>query len=99
MSEEPGFTPTPFRPDEALLRLRRELRDMGLAEREGAFQRRGVAIARVAIDGGHLAAAIVRRPARSSPEWLARSLRSNAEVRDFATELKNKLAQWSDRDD
>ena len=47
MSEQAwGFAPPPFDPDEALLRLRREWRELGLAEREGAFERRGVKIAR-----------------------------------------------------
>ena len=35
MSEEFGFAPPPFKPDEALQKLRRELRELGLTEREG----------------------------------------------------------------
>ena len=50
MSDAP-FAPPPFKPDEALQRARRDLRELGLAEREGVFERRGQAIARVAIDG------------------------------------------------
>lgn len=99
MAEEWGFAPPPFNPDEALQRLKRDLRELGLAERGGQFERRGVAIARAAVDGPGIAAAIVRRPSRSSPEWQVRSLKSAAELRDFGTELKNKLAAWSDRDD
>jgi len=47
-----GFAPPPFKPDEALARLKRELRELGLAEREGVFERRGLAIARLRIDVG-----------------------------------------------
>jgi hypothetical protein len=99
MSAEELFAPSPFKPDEALARLKRELRELGLAEREGVFERRGLAIARVRIDGAQLAAAIVKRPSRAGPQWQPRSLGSSAAARDFAAELKKALQQWGDRDD
>ena len=99
MSDEKLFAPPPFKPDEALARLTRELRELGLAEREGGFERRGLAIARLRIDGAQLAAAIVKRPSRAGPQWRVRSLGSSAAVRDFAAELKKALLQWGDRDD
>jgi hypothetical protein len=99
MSEESGFAPPPFKPDEALQRLKRELRELGLAEREGRFERRGLVVARAAVDGDLVRAARVRRPSRSSVEWQERALRSSADVRDFVADLKRQLALWSDRDD
>lgn len=100
MSEETwGFAPAPFKPDEALQRLRRDLRDMGLSEREGVFERRGLALARATVRDGHLAASVVRKPSRNSPEWQERSLKTSADVREFTQHLKRQLAQWSDRDD
>jgi len=100
MSEEDfGFAPPPFKPDEALMRLKKDLRDLGLAEREGRFERRGIAIAKAAVDGTALQAAVVKRPSRSSPEWTTKALKSGADVRDFVADLKRKLASWSDRDD
>jgi hypothetical protein len=99
MSDDSAFDPPPFKPDEALTRLKRELREMGLAEREGVFERRGLAIARVRVDGVQLAAAMVKRPSRASPQWQARSLDSSAAVRDFSAALKKALQQWGDRDD
>jgi hypothetical protein len=99
MSDESGFAPPPFKPDEALQRLKRELRELGLAEREGVFERRGLAVARVRIDGAQLAAAIVQRPSRNSPQWQARLLGSSAAVRDFSAALEKALQQWGDRDD
>jgi hypothetical protein len=94
-----GFSPPPFKPDEALQRLRRDLREAGLAEREGRFERRGLAIARLTVDGDGIEAAVVRRPSRSSPEWQMRRLKSGADVRDFVADLKKRLASWSDSDD
>lgn len=100
MSDEGwGFAPPPFKPDEALQRLRRDLREAGLTEREGVFERRGSQIARLAVDGTVIKAETVRRPSRSSPEWQARTLRSSADLRDYVAELKKKLAAWSDTDD
>lgn len=95
----PGFAPPAFKPDDGLQRLRRELRELGLGEREGRFERRGVAIAKAAVDGGVIAASVVKKPSRNSPEWVATTLRSSADLRDFVADVKKKLAAWSDRDD
>ena len=75
------------------------LRDLGLVEREGRFERRGSVIARAVVDGELLRAARVKRPSRTSPEWIDKPLRSSADMRDFVADLKKQLAQWSDRDD
>ena len=99
MSDDFGFAPPAFKPDEALHKLQRELRELGLTERAGRFERRGRAIARAVIDGTVIRAARVKRPSRSSPEWLDKVLRSSADARDFVADLKQQLAQWSDRDD
>ena len=99
MSDDLGFAPAPFKPDEALHKLQRDLRELGLTERAGRFERRGALIARAAIDGTVIRAARVKRPSRSSPEWLDKVLRSSADARDFVADLKKQLAQWSDRDD
>lgn len=99
MSDDFGFALPPFKADEALQTLRRDLRGLGLIEREGRFERRGTPVARAAVDGATLAAARVKWPSRTNPEWQARVLRSAADVRDFVADLKKQLAQWSDRDD
>ncbi|MEO8279855.1 MAG: hypothetical protein ABI564_09200 [Ideonella sp.] len=99
MSDETfGFVSPPFKPDEALERLKRELRALGLSEREGAFERRSLLMARAVIADGKITASIARSPARS-PEWRTRSLASSADLRDFVADLKKSMAQWSDRDD
>ena len=94
-----GFGPPRFKPEEALQRLRRDLRELGLSEREGVFEGRGLAIARVRVDGAQLAAALVERPRRASPSWQPRALASSAAVRDFTSEVKRALPQWGDRDE
>lgn len=100
MSDEAwGFAPPPFKADEALQRLRRDLRDLGLVEREGRWERRGVAIAQLRLAGSVIEGLRVKKPSRSSPEWIARTLKSSADVRDFSADLKKQLAQWSDDHD
>jgi len=98
-TDDLGFSLPPFKPDEALQTLKRDLRALGLTEREGRFERRGTPIARAAVDGAVIKAARVKRPSRSSPEWLEKTLRSSADLRDFVADLKKQLAQWRDRDD
>ena len=98
-TEDFGFAPPPFKPDDALAGLVRSLRELGLVERAGRFDRRGTAIARTVVDGAGLRAARVKRPSRSSTEWQERLLHNSADVRDFVADLKKQLAQWSDRDD
>jgi hypothetical protein len=100
MSEEWGFAPPPFKPDEALQRLRRELREAGLTEREGRFERRGSVIARAEMAEGAIETAVVKKPSRGSPPWQpARDLKSSADVRDFVAQLKKQLSAWSDDDE
>ena len=92
------FAPPPFKPDEGLQRLQRELRALGLTEREGRFERRGQPIARVALDGAELKAARVQQPGRT-PQWQERVIKDGAALRDFVAELKRELARWGDRDE
>ena len=94
-----GFALPPFQPDEALQRARRDLREMGLSERASTFERAGVAIAKLVVDGATLKASVVKRPSRSSPEWTHKTLSNSAMLRDWIAELKKKLAGWSDRDE
>lgn len=99
MSDDPVFAAAPFQPDEALQRLKRDLRALGLTERDGRFERRGLAVARAAVHGAMLSAARVKQPRRTGPEWIDQALRSSADVRDFVADLKKQLPLWSDRDD
>jgi hypothetical protein len=100
MPDDPlGFAAPSFRPDEALQRLKRELRDLGLGERQGLFERRGLAIARLQLDDGRLMAARVRQPSRNSPQWQSREIASHAALREFVADLKKAMQSWRDGDE
>ena len=99
MADDLEFVATPFQPGEALQRLKRDLRALGLVERDGRFERRGLAVARAAVQGATLSAARVKQPRRTGCEWITRVLHNNADVRDFLADLKKHLPLWSDRDD
>jgi hypothetical protein len=99
MPDDTSWTPPPFDPDAALATLRRSLRELGLSEREGRWEQRGLAVARAAVEGDALVAALVRRPTRGSPEWQARRLRSGADLRDFTADLRRRLAGAGERED
>jgi hypothetical protein len=98
-NEDFGFALPAFQPEAALQTLRRELRALGLTERAGRFERRGLPMARAAVDGAVLQAARVERPSRSSPVWRDKALKNSADVRSFVADLKQQLAQWGGDDD
>ena len=92
-----GFAPPPFKPDEALLQVKRSLRDMKLVERGNAFELRGKRIVEIAVD----AAAVNARLARTlalTPQWDAVVIRSATEQRKFIEETKKRLARWAQDD-
>ncbi|MBI5334028.1 MAG: hypothetical protein HZB72_05490 [Burkholderiales bacterium] len=100
------FAPPPFKPAEALIGLRRQLRDLKLTERAGAdpvrFELAGSTVLELQAQadeaGEHLVARLTRRPART-PEWETRSLRSGADVRSLLDEIRRRLARWDDERD
>jgi hypothetical protein len=86
----------PFRPEEALVQLKRSLRELRpLVERGDGFELQGQPVLRLAAEGSAIRAGLVRRPARS-PEWDERTLADAAQVRDFTDEVRRRLARWSD---
>lgn len=98
------FAPPAFKPADALVDLRRRLRELRtLDERNGAaggvvLNLKGQPVIELAAGPESIEARLARRPARS-PEWQARSIRSNAQLRDFADEVRRRLAQWGDEAD
>ena len=107
MSDDLGdfFALPPFKPDEALVQLRRQLKDLKLQEQAGSaplrFALKGVVVVelQVAAEGPQpaLAAAVVKRPLQR-PEWVRQSLDSRDAVRKWLDALKRQLAQWTDDD-
>ena len=92
-SDDFGLAPPPFDPAGALVALKRQLRDMKLAERGNAFEQQGRRVVELAVGAATIAAKLARRPA-STPEWDRFTLRSAADQRKLVDELKKRLARW-----
>lgn len=89
------FAPPPFKPDEAIVQIKRSLRDLRtLNERSTGFELKGQPVIELAVDGVAIRARIAKRPARS-PEWETRVLKNSADVRQFTADVKKRLEQWS----
>jgi hypothetical protein len=88
-----GFAPPPFNADNALVAIKRALRDMKLAERGNAYELRGKRVLELAPDGGAINARLARRP-MLTPEWDRVAVKSAAEQRKLLDEVKKRLARW-----
>ncbi|MEF7616380.1 hypothetical protein V4F39_20865 [Aquincola sp. MAHUQ-54] len=93
MSDNDFFAPPLFKPAEALVQLKRQLRDLKLSEQGSRYTEAGLAV--VELGGGDTAIEVrlVKRPART-PEWTVHRLASSADVRRFVDHLKIQLARW-----
>jgi hypothetical protein len=95
------FAPPAFDAQAALNALRRSLRELGsLKERgQGPFEYEwaGKPVARLAMAGAAIDAAIARKPA-ASPDWQTHSLKNSADVRRYVQALRHQLAIWTDDD-
>jgi hypothetical protein len=98
MSEDSGFAPPPFKPLDALAGLKRQLRDLKLTERAGAFELRGSGVVQLQAGDTTIEARLAKRPARA-PEWTVHTLKSGADVRRFVDAVKQQLARWSAADE
>lgn len=110
MSNDLGdfFALPPFKPDEALVQLRRQLKELRLQEQPGStphrFALEGVVVAELQVVAAQadaakpvIAAAVVKRPLQR-PEWVRQTLDSRDAVRKWLDGLKRQLASWSDDD-
>jgi hypothetical protein len=88
-----GFAPPPFKPEEVLVSLKRQLRDLKLAERGNAFEQHGKRVVELAIEGTAIQAKLARRVALT-PEWDRVTLKSAADPRKLIDEIKKRLARW-----
>jgi hypothetical protein len=88
------FAPPAFKPDEALVALKRQLRDLKpLAERGSGFEISGKRVVELAADATSITARLAKRPA-VSPEWQTLVLKNSADVRKLVDEVKKRLARW-----
>lgn len=88
-----GFAPPPFKPDEALLQLRRNLHDLRLAERGNGFELRGRRVVELTADDATIAVRLARR-LQITPQWDSLTLRSTTDQRKLLDEVKKRLARW-----
>ena len=97
MSDDFGFAPPPFKPEQALVTLRRALRDLGLAERGPGFELRGKRVLELAVEGETIRARLARR-LMLTPEWDSQVLEGAADTRKLLDEVKKRLARWERED-
>jgi hypothetical protein len=88
-----GFAPPPFNADNALVTLKRALRDLKLAERGNAYELKGKRVAELALDGAVVNVKLARR-LMLTPEWDRVAIKSAAEQRKLIDEVKKRVAKW-----
>jgi len=95
MPDEPdfGFAPPPFNAANALVQLRRSLRDLGLAERGSGLELRGKRVVELAAEGATIAVRLARKLALT-PEWDKTVVRSAADQRKLIDDVKKRLERW-----
>jgi hypothetical protein len=92
-----GFALPAFDADNALLQLKRSLRDLKLSERGGGFELRGKAVVQLTVADGAIAVRLARRLALT-PEWDRVAVRSAGDQRKLVDEIKRRLERWQGED-
>jgi hypothetical protein len=93
-NDDDFLAPPAFKPAEALIQLKRQLRDLRLSERGAAFELKGRSIVELKATDASIEARLVKRPALT-PEWTLHTLKNSADVRRFVDTVKQQLARWS----
>jgi hypothetical protein len=89
-----GFAPPPFRPADALVLLKRQLRDLKpLAERGARYEIKGRPVIELGAGDTAIDARLAKRPAQS-PEWQPHKLASALDVRRFIDTVRQRLRDW-----
>jgi hypothetical protein len=88
-----GFAPPPFNAENALVALKRALRDMKLAERGNAYELRGKRVVELAVEGAAIHAKLARR-LMMTPEWDRIVVKSATEQRKLLDEVRKRLERW-----
>ncbi len=95
--ETSGFAPPPFKLDAALEQLKRSLRGLGLTERSGGFELRGLRALEFELQDTAIAIRLAQRLIRT-PSWDKSSLKNAADQRKLLDEVKKRLERWRDDD-
>ncbi len=94
-NDENWSIPAPaFKADEALVQLKRTLRELKLAERGNAYELKGKRVVELSLDGTASIGALVARRLMLTPEWDRVAIRSAAEQRKFVDEIRKRLSKW-----
>jgi hypothetical protein len=89
-----GFAPPPFKPADALVLLKRQLRDLKpLVERGQRYEIKGRPVIELGAGDGAIAVRLARRPA-AAPEWQPLTLASSLDVRRFVDTVRQRLRDW-----
>jgi hypothetical protein len=102
------FALPPFQADEALVKLRRDLRTLKALAEKGTgdvirFEWKGLPVIELSLaapaEGAKpaLKLALVKKPSQR-PDWARHTLTSSAEVRKLLDEVKRSLQRWDDED-
>jgi hypothetical protein len=100
MSDEDfGFVLPAFKAEEALVGLRRSLRDLKLSDRGNGLDLRGrrVIEMELAPEGAAISVRVARRLALT-PEWDNRTVRSAGDARKLVEEVRKRLERWQNED-
>jgi hypothetical protein len=89
------FAPPPFDPSAARATLARALRDLKLAERNGAFELNGQPVVKARVEGAVLKLDVAKKPSRS-PDWEHAEVADHAKLRRFIDDVKKRVARWAD---
>jgi hypothetical protein len=88
-----GFAAPLFKPDDALVQIKRSLRDLKLNERGSAFDLRGKRVLELSINGAQIHARIARKLALT-PEFDKVVVAQANDQRKLIDEIKKRLARW-----
>lgn len=100
------FALPPFKADEALVKLRRDLRELKPLAEKGSgspirFEWKSLPVIELSLAASSekpaLAVSLAKRPSQR-PEWLKQTLASSAEVRKWLDEVKRCLKRWDEED-
>jgi hypothetical protein len=99
-SEQPDafFAPPAFKAADALIQLKRQLRDLKpLAERGAGFELNGRPVIVLSGSERQIETKLARR-AIASPDWDRGTIDSSAAMRKFVDTVKARLVRWVDDD-
>ena len=93
------FIPQPiFKPDEALVTLKRQLREFKLAERGNTYELRGKTVIRLEPRETRIEAQLAKRLG-FTPTYANHVLQSSQDLRKFVDEVRKQVVAWSSSDD